>query len=79
MACRRVYGRGRSQPLKAAARCSLMAALQGGAPPATVEVAIGAVRNHCLTRLKTELGAIELYRDYVRLERHQAGDAADLG
>jgi hypothetical protein len=25
------------------------------------EVAIGAVRNHSLTRLKTELGAIELY------------------
>lgn len=43
------------------------------------EVAIGAVRNHRLTRLQTELGAIELYRDHVRLERHEAGDAADFG
>ena len=42
------------------------------------EVAIGAMRNHRLARLKTELGAIKLYRDQVRLERHQAGDAADL-
>ena len=31
------------------------------------EVAIGAVRNHRLTRLKTELAAIELHRDRVRL------------
>src|SRR5260221_12213459 len=43
-----------------------------------VEVAIGAVRNHRLTRLKMELDAIEMYRDDVRLERHQVGDAADL-
>ena len=43
-----------------------------------VEVAIGAVRNHRLTRLKTKLGAVELYRDDVRFERHQIGDAADL-
>src|SRR5262245_6371866 len=43
------------------------------------ETAIGAVRNHGLTGLKTELDAIELYRDHVRLERHQIGDAADLG
>ena len=42
------------------------------------ELAIGAVRNHRLTRLKTELGAIKLYRDDVRLERHQAGNTADL-
>src|SRR5262245_31397189 len=42
------------------------------------EVSIGAVRNHRLTRLKMELDAIEMYRDEVRLERHQVGDAADL-
>src|SRR5206468_2044448 len=40
-----------------------------------VEVAIRAVRNHGLTRLETELDAIELYRDDIRLERHQIGDA----
>jgi hypothetical protein len=43
-----------------------------------VEVAIGAVRNHRLTRLKTELDAIKIYRDDVRFERHQIRDAADL-
>jgi hypothetical protein len=43
------------------------------------EFAIGAVRNHRLTRLEAELGAIELYGDHVRLERHQAGDTADFG
>src|SRR5262249_35745846 len=43
------------------------------------ELAIGAGRNYPLTRLKTKLPAIELYRDDVGLERHQAGDAADLG
>jgi hypothetical protein len=43
------------------------------------EVAIRAVRNHGLTRLKTQLPAIELYRHYVRLERHQTGDATDFG
>src|SRR5215831_1573176 len=43
------------------------------------EVSIGAVRNHRLTRLKMELNAIEMYRDDVRLERHQVGDARDLG
>ena len=42
------------------------------------EVAIGAMRNHRLTRLKMELGAIEIDRDDVRLERHQVGDAANL-
>ena len=31
------------------------------------EVAIGAVRNHRLTRLETELSAIDLYGDQVRL------------
>jgi hypothetical protein len=36
------------------------------------------VRDHGLTRLKMELGAIEMYRDDVRFERHQVGDAADL-
>lgn len=46
---------------------------------ASVEVAIGTVWNHRLTRLKMELFVIELNRDYVRFERHQIGDAADLG
>src|SRR5262249_47686108 len=61
-----------------------------GIPPARIllapsdclsdgEFAIGAMRNHRLTRLKTKLPAIELYRDNVGLERHQAGNAADLG
>ena len=44
-----------------------------------VEVAIGAVRNHRLTRFKMELDAIEMHRDDIRFERHQVGDAADLG
>jgi hypothetical protein len=35
-----------------------------------VEVAIGAVRDHRLTRLKTELGAVEIYSDDIRFERH---------
>ena len=43
-----------------------------------VQVAIGAVRNHRLTRFKTELDAIEMHRDDVRFERYQAGDATDL-
>ena len=34
------------------------------------EVAIGAVRNHHLARLKMELRAIEMHRDDVRFERH---------
>jgi len=46
---------------------------------AYVEVAIGAVRNHRLPRLKMELRAIEMYRDDVRFKRHQVGDAADFG
>ena len=36
------------------------------------------MRNHRLPRLKTELSAVEAYRDDVRLERNQVGDAADL-
>jgi hypothetical protein len=32
-----------------------------------------------LTWFKLELPAIELYRNYLRLERHQAGDTANLG
>src|ERR1700733_3072116 len=43
-----------------------------------VEVTIGAVRNHSLTRLKTELGAVELHGENVRFERDQIRDAADL-
>ena len=43
------------------------------------ELAIRAVRNHRLTRLKVELGAIELDRDDVRFERHKVGNAADFG
>jgi len=44
-----------------------------------VEIAIGPMRKHRLTRLKMELGAIELYRDDVRLERHEVGNATDPG
>jgi hypothetical protein len=44
-----------------------------------VEVAVGAEPNHRLTRLKTELDAIEMYSDDIGFERHQAGDAANLG
>ena len=43
------------------------------------ELAIGAVWDHGLTRLKMKLVAIELHRDNVRLERQKVGDAADLG
>src|SRR5262245_3041486 len=43
------------------------------------EIAIGAVRAHRLTGFKMELGAIDLYRDDVRLERHQVGYPADPG
>src|SRR5262249_51940678 len=42
------------------------------------EVAVGAVRNHRLPRLQAELGAVELNRNPVRLERRLVGDAADL-
>jgi len=41
-----------------------------------LEVAIRAVRNHCLSWLKTELDAIELYRNYFWFERHEVGDPA---
>ena len=44
-----------------------------------IEISIGPVRKHCLPRFKMELGPIELYRDDVRLERHQVGNATDLG
>src|SRR5215469_11802044 len=37
------------------------------------------VRNYCLTRLKTQLHAVEVHRDYVRLERHESGNASDFG
>jgi len=33
-----------------------------------IEVAIGAVRNHRLTRLQAELGAIEVHGDDIRFE-----------
>src|ERR1700743_2029817 len=44
-----------------------------------VEVAVGAVRNDRLARLKMELRAIEMDRYDVRFERHQPGDTADFG
>ena len=44
-----------------------------------VEITIGAVRNHRLTRLQTKLGAIEMDSDNIRFERHQVGDATNLG
>src|SRR5260370_6290726 len=69
MSCRRVYRRSRlGSPLG----YSLMRLGDS-------ELAVRAVRNHRLTRLQSELGAIELYRDYVGLERHQVGDAPDPG
>jgi hypothetical protein len=43
-----------------------------------VEVAIGAVWNHSLTLFKMERRAIEFDRDYIRLERHEVRDAANL-
>src|SRR4051812_161926 len=43
------------------------------------EVAIGSVRNHRLTRLQMKLGDTQMYRNDVRLERHQVRNAADLG
>ena len=43
-----------------------------------VEVAIGAMRDLSLTRLKTQLGAIKIDRDDVWFERYQVGDTADL-
>src|ERR1700740_2634840 len=42
------------------------------------EFPIGTVRNYSLTQLKTQLRAVELYRNYVWLEGHQAGDADDF-
>jgi hypothetical protein len=43
------------------------------------ELAIRAVRNHSLTRLQLELGAIKLDRENVRFERHKVGNTADFG
>jgi hypothetical protein len=43
------------------------------------QFAIGAVRDYRLTWFKLELPAIELHRNYLRLERHQAGDTANFG
>jgi hypothetical protein len=37
------------------------------------------VWDYSLTRLKTELLAIKLHRDYIRFGRHQAGDPANFG
>ena len=42
------------------------------------EFAIGTMRNHGLTRLKTKLHAVELHRNDIRLEGHQVGDAANF-
>ena len=38
-----------------------------------------AVGDYRLPWYKLELRAIELYRNYLRLERHQAGDTANFG
>ena len=59
--------------LAARSRCGSAAggsltAVCGGGRLGDGEVAIGAVWNHRLTRLEMELGAIEMYRDEVRLE-----------
>ena len=42
------------------------------------EIAIWAMWNHLLTRLKVKLDAIETDRDEGRLKRHKVGDAADF-
>ena len=65
----------RKPPLAARSRCGPAAwcsltAVCGADRLGDGEIAIGAVRNHRLTRLKMELGAIEMYRDDVRLERY---------
>src|SRR5262249_57088454 len=39
----------------------------------------GAVRDHALAGLKAQPGAVEFYRDLVRLKRHETGNAPDLG
>src|SRR5262245_28025151 len=43
------------------------------------QVAIGAVRKHRLTRLETDLDAVDFHGNDVRLEGHEVGDAGDLG
>jgi hypothetical protein len=43
-----------------------------------VEIAVGAVRNHGLTRRKVELDAIEIYRNDIRFERGQIVDPANF-
>ena len=43
-----------------------------------IKVTIGAMSNYRLPRLKTELDAIEIYGNEIRLERHKVGDAADF-
>src|SRR5262249_55465096 len=43
------------------------------------EVAVGAVRDHGLAGLQPQPDAVELYRDLVRLEGDQPGDAPDPG
>src|SRR5262245_66179498 len=43
------------------------------------EVAIRAVWNYRLTGLEVDLQTIDLHGDDIRLERHEARDAADLG
>ena len=42
------------------------------------EFPIGTVRNYRLTRFKVELSAVQMHRNYVWLERHQTGDAANF-
>ncbi len=36
------------------------------------------MRDYRLTRLKTELRAVKLHRNYIRFERYQAGNAANF-
>jgi hypothetical protein len=36
------------------------------------------VWNYCLTGLKAELNAVQLYRNYIGLERQPVRDATDL-
>src|SRR6516164_9998346 len=43
------------------------------------EIPIRAVRNHRLPRLERKYGAVQLDRHDVGLERHEIGDATNLG
>src|SRR6476646_2433732 len=70
---------GRSQPLSRPRRRVLAHWLFEGEHLGNCEAEIGAVGNHRLAGSRRSWGPVELYRDNIGLERHQVGDAADLG